>query len=153
MPAERSKLWKRHRNVSGLTRLIFPAEPRSFRGRRGVKVLLRSLHVLCAGILTGAYLFDAGARSRSSWLLASVATGLLILLLDLHESGTFLLQVRGLVVVGKIGTLGALPLFAGYEVWVLSSVVVGSVLISHAPSRIRYFVVGGSGRRGAETKG
>ena len=139
--------------MSGLAKLIFPEPPRSFPGRRGAKIVLRSLHVLCTGILTGAYLFDAGATSRSSWLLAAIVTGLLILLLDLHESGVFLFQVRGLVVVGKIAALAALPLIPGREVWLLSGLVVVAALTSHAPAKIRYFVVGNGSLRGAKTKG
>jgi hypothetical protein len=132
---------------------MFPAEPRPLPARRGLKVLLRSLHVLCTGLLTGSYLFGAEAPSRTFWWLAAIVTGLLILLLDLHESGVFLLQVRGLVVVAKFGALASLPLLDGLEAWVLSALVVVSVLSSHAPSRIRYLVVAGSGRGGAKSKG
>lgn len=133
--------------------LLFPPEPRSFRGRRGLKILFRAVHVLCAGVLTGAYLLDVGA-SRRGWLTATVASGTAILLLDLYESGVFLLQLRGLVVAGKIAVLVALPHFEKHAGWVLAALVVVSSLTSHAPGRVRYFLVLGGGKfRGAETKG
>jgi hypothetical protein len=140
--------------ASGLLALIFPPEPRSFPGRRAVKMLLRAAHVLCTGILAGGVILGAAAALQEPWLFASIGTGLLILGLDLHESGVFLLQVRGLVVTAKIAVLAAWPLFEGYHGWVLAALIAMSVLVSHATSKIRYFVVLGRGRlRGAETKG
>jgi hypothetical protein len=85
---------------------------------------------------------------------AAVASGAMILLLDLHESGAFLLQVRGLVVLAKLGVLVALPHLGAYAGWVLAGVMLVSVVSSHASSKVRYFVVlRGSGIRGAKTKG
>ena len=137
-----------------LRTLLFPPEPRTLLWRRAMKILLRAIHVPCAGILTAAYLFDAGASARTVWLIGAVVSGLLILLLDLHETGAFLLQVRGLVVLGKIALLGMLPLFDEYQLPLLVGLLGMSVLSSHAPSAIRYHLVFGSGRfKGATTKG
>ncbi len=133
---------------------LFPDPPREFRGRRELKIALRAVHVLCAGTLLGAYVFGVGSDRSEPWLLATVATGLSIVALDLHESAGFLFQVRGVVVLLKIGALVALPWLAGYEAWVLGAVVLVSVLSSHASSRIRYRVLLGQGRiRGGETRG
>ena len=119
-----------------------------------MKILLRATHVPCAGILTAAYLFDAGASSRTAWMVGTVVSGLLILLLDLHETGVFLLQVRGLVVLGKIVLLAMLPLLDAYRVPLLVGLLAISVLASHAPSGVRYYLVFGSDRfKGATTKG
>jgi hypothetical protein len=138
----------------GLAAIIFPEEPREFPARRWVKMVLRAAHVLGAGVLCGSYLLGATDDQRMPWLLAAAISGLLILLLDLHESGAFLLQVRGLVVLAKIGILAALPYLGPYAGWVLAGVVMVSVVSSHASSKVRYFVVlGGGGIRGAETKG
>ena len=134
--------------------LLFPPHPRDFPGRRALKILLRAAHVLSGGILTGLYIFEAGDALSDRWLVGAIGSGALILLLDLHESGVFLLQVRGFVVIGKIALLAALPLFGARAGWVLAALVVASVLSSHAPSTIRYFVPFGRDRfKGAETKG
>jgi len=130
---------------------FFPEVPRAFPGRRGLKILLRATHVLCAGILVGGYVFGGDA---GPWLWATIVSGLAILLLDLHESAAFLLQLRGLIVVGKIATVGALPWFHGSEVWVFGALVVVSVLSSHAPASFRHRVVIGAGRiRGPVSRG
>ena len=126
---------------AGLWALLFPAQPRALRGRRVFKIVLRAAHVLAAGILVGSYMFDVEASLQTTWLVATIGTGTLILLLDLHESAAFLFQVRGLVIAIKLGLLAALPLFAPYQAWVLALLVVGSVISSHAPSKVRYFVL------------
>jgi hypothetical protein len=136
-----------------LPAFLFPAEPRSFPGRRGVKILLRAVHVLCAGTLTAAYLLEVEG-ARPAWLVATVLSGLAILALDLHESASFLLQVRGVVVLAKIALLAALPALGGSGAWLLVPLLLASVIFSHAPSKLRYLVLVGRGRvRGAETRG
>jgi hypothetical protein len=137
-----------------LSSLLFSPRPREFPGRRALKILLRAAHVLSGGILTGLYISGAGDALSDRWLVGAIGSGALILLLDLHESGVFLLQVRGFVVIGKIALLAALPLFGARAGWILAALVVASVLSSHAPSTIRYFVTFGKDRfKGAKTKG
>jgi len=135
-------------------RVLFPRTPRSFPGRRGLKILLRAAHVLSAGVLCGAYLLDVGPPARTPRLVAAALSGLLIVLLDLLESGTFMLQLRGLYVAVKIALLAALPWFGEYAGLLLAILVVLSVLSSHAPGKVRYFLVFGAGRvTGSDSKG
>ncbi|MFQ5843563.1 MAG: hypothetical protein ACE5JG_01095, partial [Planctomycetota bacterium] len=115
--------------------LLFPAEPRSFPGRRGVKIVMRAAHVFCAGVLVGAFVLDAAADLRSAWLWVTILSGVLILLLDLHETAAFFCQVRGLVVLGKIASLALLPWLG---VWLLGFLLVASVISSHAPATVRH---------------
>ncbi len=139
---------------TGFTGLIFPTEPRHLPGQRSIKIVLRGFHVLCAGVLTGAYLFEVESELRMAWLLATLITGLLILAVDLFESGAFLLQTRGAVLLLKILLLAGLSSFGGYKGLVLCLIVVVSVISSHAPSKVRYFVLLGRGRiKGASSKG
>lgn len=143
--------------------VLFPDPPRDFRGRRALKILVRAIHVLAAGVFTGAHLLAGGAAGvhalasadpTGAWRQLLIASGLAILALDLFESAAFLLQVRGLVVVIKIALLLALPALGAHAGGVLAAIVVASVVFSHAPSRVRYFLLAGRGRiRGASTKG
>jgi len=137
-----------------LGRLLFPDEPRSFPGRRETKILVRAVHVLLAGLFTAAVVFRLEEAERAVWFHGALGSGLALLLLDLHESGAFLLQVRGLVVLLKLLLLACLPLFGAAEGWILSLVVLASVYFSHASSKIRYFMVFGRGRiEGSRTAG
>jgi len=137
-----------------LVALLFPDPPRAFPGRRGLKIVLRAVHVLCAGILVGAYLFAVDSAVRTDWLVGTLATGTLLLLLDLHETAAFLLQVRGVVLVGKLSALAALPWCGDAKPWVLGGIVLVSVVSSHAPGYVRHRVLAGAGRvTGATSQG
>ena len=123
--------------------LLFPEEPRDFAGRRWIKIVLRGVHVLCAGVLVGAYLLQGGSLP---WLLGTIASGSALLLLDLHESAAFLLEVRGLIVLIKLGLLASLPAFGAYQAWLLAFLLVGSVVSSHAPGSFRHHLLFGRGK-------
>ena len=133
---------------------LFPEDPRHFPGRRWLKMALRAAHILCAGILVGAYVFDVETAERMGWLWAAIVSGLVLVALDVHESAAFLVQVRGLVVVAKLLLLAALPWFGQAQVWVLVLVVFASVISSHASASVRYrVIIGGSRIKGSETRG
>jgi hypothetical protein len=137
-----------------LKTFLFPLRPRELPGRRLLKVTLRSAHVLTAAGLVGAHVFAVEAGRAEPWLWAALLSGALILMLDLHESAAVLLQVRGLVVIAKLAVLAALPHLGHRATWMLAAVVVLSVLSSHAPGRVRYFLVLGRSRiTGADSKG
>ncbi|MHC4547390.1 MAG: hypothetical protein ACYTEZ_01325 [Planctomycetota bacterium] len=138
----------------GLGALLFPDPPRELPGRRAIKITLRGVHVLSAGVFLATYVFDTAAAPRADWLIATLVSGLGILLLDLHETAAFFLQVRGLIVTGKLVVLACLPWFRGAEAWILGLLVVGSVVSSHAPASFRHRIVLGRGRvRGADSRG
>lgn len=129
--------------------VLFPDPPRTFPGRRLVKILLRGAHVVCAAFCLGAYAF--ALPERVPWLVAAIVSGSLIVLLDLHESAAFLLEVRGFVVLAKVLSLAFLPACGA---WLLAAVVFVSVVSSHAPSSVRHRVLLGRGRvRAAVTRG
>jgi hypothetical protein len=135
-------------------RLLIPAEPRYWRGQRWAKVTARAVHVVLSGIYLGAFVFNIEPGSRWPWFLATLFSGLLIVCLDLYESGAFLLQLRGLVMALKLLALGLVPVFGKAGVWVLAAIAFVSVISSHATSGFRYYQVWGRGRfKGAETKG
>lgn len=140
--------------MSSIGQLIFPQEPRRLPGHRAIKIVLRGLHTLAAGVFCGAWLFEVPAASREFTLALVVASGLSMLLIDLFESGAFLLQVRGFVLIAKVAALLCLPLYGANTGVVLSCVFVIAVISSHAPSKVRYFVVVGRGKiQGATSKG
>jgi hypothetical protein len=135
-----------------LKALLFPDPPRTFPGRRALKIVLRAGHVLCAGTYVGAHVFAVDPVSRQTWLAAVLTSGVLLLLLDLHETAAFLLEIRGLVVLGKVVLLALLPWLGGAQLWVLGGLLLVSVLSSHAPASVRHRVVV-RGVRGAQTRG
>ena len=140
--------------MGNLMELLFPPGGRTFPGQRAIKISLRGVHTLCAGVLTGSYLLDAGADAQAMWLLWTVGTGIGMLTLDLLESVGFLAQVRGLVLLLKVAVVLALPMFGAACGWVLGGLMVIAVVSSHAPSKVRYATWIGGGRiTGGTSKG
>jgi len=137
-----------------LRSLLFPDPPREFAGRRTLKIVLRGVHVVCAGLCLGAYAFDVAAGERGMALAAALGSGLAILALDVHETAAFFLQVRGVVVVFKIALLALLPWFGDARALVIGALMLLSVVSSHAPGKIRHRQIAGAGRiEGARTHG
>jgi hypothetical protein len=135
-------------------RLLIPAEPRSYRGQRWVKMTARAVHVIPSGVYLGSFVFDVEPAVRWPWFLATLLSGLLIVCLDLCESGAFLLQLRGLVVVLKLPVLALVPAFGGAGIWVLAAIAFVSVISSHASSGFRYYLIWGRGQiKASESKG
>jgi hypothetical protein len=143
-----------HTPSGPISRLLIPPEPRNYTGQRWAKMTARAAHVVLSGVYLGAFVFHVEPASRWPWFLATLLSGLLILCLDLYESGAFLLQLRGMVVAVKLLLLALVPAFGAAGVWVLAGVAFISVISSHASSDFRYYLVWGRGRiKGAETKG
>lgn len=137
-----------------LFRILIPPEPRSYAGQRWVKMVARAAHLIVSGIYLGAFVFKVQPEARWPWFVATLLSGLLIVCLDLFESGGFVLQLRGLVVAGKMVLLALVPAFGAAGVWVLAAIALVSVISSHASSKVRYFLIWGRGRiKAAETKG
>jgi len=128
-----------------LRALVFPDPPRAFRWRRGLKISLRAVHTLCASVLVGGALLAVDPGRSSAWAAGTAISGLALVLLDLHESGAFLVQIRGLVVLAKIALLATLP-WLRWQPALLAAALLLSVLSSHAPGRVRYLVLLGRGR-------
>jgi len=139
----------------GLMNFFFPNEPRALPGRRWLKIGLRAVHVVFACGFLGSFVFDGGLAARGPWTAGVVASGMVLLLLDLHESAAVLLQVRGLVVAFKIAVLLALPwLGSAAQLGAVIAIVAVSVLSSHAPGKVRYHLVVGRGRiKGSDSMG
>jgi len=118
---------------------LFPAQGRHFPGQRWVTITLRSLHLLGVAGLGGAFLYRAPESAWAPYLWLAVASGGAMAALQVWTNGVWLIQVRGLAIMFKLGLL-ALGAWAG--VWrpgVLVAVIAISGVISHAPGNVRYF--------------
>jgi hypothetical protein len=109
--------------------------------KRWTKISLRTLHLLAVAGVGGGILFGLEQDLwRSYWLLA-LASGGLMMLVDIIANPLWLVQVRGLVIFLKLALLvmlGRYPLLDGY---LLGAIIVISTVISHAPGKLRYYSV------------
>lgn len=91
--------------------VLFPKEPRNLPFRRTIRILFRALHIMTAGILLGGHVFNQPVALLEPWLWATVITGTIILLTDLHSSLAILFEIRGIAVLMKIILLLLVPVF------------------------------------------
>ena len=133
---------------------LFPSEPRTLPGRRWLKIGLRAVHVVFAWRLPGfvrvrrrSWRASAVDRRRGRFRPRATAP-------RPARSAAVLLQVRGLVVLLKVVVLISLPWLGSAQLGAVIAVVVVSVLSSHAPGKVRYYLVAGRDRiRGGDSMG
>ena len=118
--------------------ILFPPEPRSFPWRRGIRTVLRALHILTTGVLLGGHVFDQPQALLTPWLWGSIFTGLALLATDLHASCAVLLEARGIAVFVKIGLMTLVPFMWDQRVALLSAALVVGAVSSHLPRTYRH---------------
>jgi len=79
--------------------------PRTFHGMRVVKVAARTVHIVAMALVLGGVAYAAPVAALALPLALTVASGLLLLGLDLWKSGTWLTQGGGVAVLLKLALL------------------------------------------------
>ncbi len=121
-----------------LDSVLFPSEPRSFPFRRGIRTLLRALHILTTGVLLGGHIFVQSQEALMPWLWGSILTGLILLATDLYASCAILLEARGVAVVVKIGLMMLVPVMWEQRIFLLVSALMIGAVSSHLPRTYRH---------------
>lgn len=123
---------------NGWLRLFFPEQLRNFPLRRGVRIGLRTIHILMTGVLLGGHVFNQPIELLEPWLIGAVISGILLLLTDLHASVAILLEFRGLVAVVKLTMVCLVPVFWEQRVLVLMVVLAIGAISSHMSGKVRH---------------
>jgi hypothetical protein len=119
--------------------LLFPHTFREFPYRRLILNLLRAAHILCLCFLVGGFVFSEDRSLLMPWIVATIASGLGIFLLDLYSSCISLFEVRGISVLIKTGLLGLIPfLDRNNQLYLLVALIIFSSLLSHSRRRLRH---------------
>lgn len=71
-------------------------------------------------------------------MLLTVVTGMAMMLIEIWSDGIWLIQLRGLSTLLKIGLL-SMTFVVGLEPFILIVVIIIAGLISHAPGKVRYY--------------
>src|SRR6266542_2477803 len=114
-----------------LTRLLFPDPPRPIPAHRPLGIALRTTHLMCFGALVGGHVFDVEPARLRPFLIATIATGVALMALELISTCAWLFLGKGLMVLAKLLLLLMIALL-------LTTVVVASVG-SHMPARFRHY--------------
>lgn len=109
--------------------------------KRWTKISLRTLHLLGALGVGGGVIFGVDKALWLDYWWLALASGVLIMLMDMVANPAWIVQVRGLVIVLKLALLVFLGLNPEWDKLLLLAIVIMSAVISHAPGKLRYYSV------------
>lgn len=127
--------------LNKIIRIIFPNPKRDFRGKRWLKILLRTLHLIGIAGVGGGILLNIEPTLWSIYLQLTIFSGCAYLLLEFWTNGIFLLQLRGLSILLKLGLLYGMYIWPDYAITILILIIIISSVISHAPGNLRYYSI------------
>jgi len=107
--------------------------------KRWTKISLRTLHLLAVAGVGGGILF---ALEKDLWInywWLAMASGALMMLIDIISNPVWLVQIRGLVIVIKLILLAFLGTYPDWGSFLLAVIIIISAVISHAPGKLRYY--------------
>ncbi len=109
--------------------------------KRWTKISLRTLHIVAVAGVGGGILFGLEKTVWINYWWLALASGVLMMAIDIVSNPVWLVQVRGLVIYLKLvmlAVLGAFPQWAGM---ILLMIIILSSVISHAPGNLRYYSI------------
>jgi len=121
-------------------------------GVRTLRTALRTAHLAAFGALYGGHIYGIEASRLLPALLATVASGGALMTLEIVRNPIWILQIRGLATFVKIALVASVAFAWNASVLLLTFAIVIGGVISHMPSRYRYYsiihgrVVGGDER-------
>ena len=118
---------------------LFPKDTRGFIGKRWINISLRTLHIIGVAGMGGGYLYQAPAQDWRPYLILTLATGIVMLIIEIFSNAIFLVQVRGIAVLLKTALFILIPWAGQAQLEILILVLVISGIVSHAPANIRYY--------------
>jgi len=124
-----------------LAQLIFPPKSRDFKAKRWLKIMLRTGHLIgMAGMATYA-LSDTYITNWLFFIHLTIASGVVMMLLDIWSNGVWLVQLRGQAIIIKLILFAVLLMTEQHDSLLFFSMIIISGLIAHAPSNVRYYSI------------
>lgn len=107
--------------------------------KRWTKTGLRTLHLVAVAGVAGGVLFGLEERVWIDYWWLALASGGLIMLVDIVSNPLWLVQIRGAAIIGKLVLLMFLGHAPDWDRVLLIAVIVISAIVSHAPGSLRYY--------------
>ena len=107
--------------------------------KRWSKISLRTLHLLGVAGVGGGVLFALEKPLWATYWWLALASGVLLMLIDVISNPVWVVQIRGLVIFVKMIFLVFLGVNAAWDPYLLVTVIVISAVVSHAPAQVRYY--------------
>ena len=110
-------------------------------GARVMRISLRTAHLLAFATLYGGHVYGVAAAELRPALLATVATGVALMGLELYRTPVWPVQVRGLATFLKLALVAAVAVYWPWRLWFLTAAAIIGGISSHMPGQFRYFSV------------
>jgi hypothetical protein len=107
--------------------------------KRWSKISLRTLHLLAVAGAGGGILFGLEKQLWINYWWLAIASGALMMLIDIVANPVWIVQVRGLVIIVKLILLAMLGRYPAWDSFLLAVIIIMSAVISHAPGKVRYY--------------
>jgi hypothetical protein len=127
--------------MAPLTNPLFPAVRRHLPYSRWWNIAARTIHLAATGMLLGAHVFGVPADGLYSLLWVAIATGGVMIAIEVYPSAHWTHQVCAVFVYVKLALLCAIPFMWDYRVPMLLAVVALASIGSHAPRKLRHYSV------------
>jgi hypothetical protein len=124
-----------------LRSLLLPDPRRRLAHGRAWNVGARTVHLAATGALVGGHVFGVQADVLLPWLWVGIASGAVMLAVELYTSFDWLTQVGGLAVAAKLALLCAIPFAWSARVPLLFAVVAIAGVGAHMPGKYRHYSV------------
>jgi hypothetical protein len=122
-----------------LARFLLPDPPRRLPYARAWNVGARTVHLAAVGVLLGGHVFGVGTERLLPWLWLAMASGAVLIAVELYSTLDWLTQGAGLFLVAKLAVLLAVPALWTWRVPLLFLVVALAGVGSHMPGRYRHY--------------
>jgi len=109
--------------------------------KRWTKISLRTLHLLAVAGVGGGVLFGIEKDLWLNYWWLALASGALMMLMDMIANPVWIVQVRGLAIVLKLILLVFLGSFPAWDSTILAVIIIISAVVSHAPGKLRYYSI------------
>lgn len=105
------------------------------------KTSLRALHILGITGAGGGILLGVDKQAWMTYWILAMATGSLLMLWEVIRDWRWLIQLKGVLTLVKLGLLVSFIPLANYKPELLTIVILLSVVVSHGPAGLRHFSV------------
>lgn len=121
------------------SRILFPWPPRSLSWARPVQLLLRTIHIASMALVLGGVAFRAPEATFRVPIVLTIASGILLLAVDVARSGVYLYLAAGLAVHLKLVLLLLGNLFPEARLGLYLAATVVASVGSHMSGPFRHY--------------
>lgn len=122
-------------------RTLFPNYNRGFIGKRWIRIILRSLHLVGLIGIGGVYFSQQPQTLWLAYIYLTLVTGTILMLIEIWTNAIWLIQLRGITILIKLLLLVLLAHTVTWQNELLICIIFISGIIAHAPANIRYFSI------------